>query len=281
MTAPELVIVGHFARDTVAGGWRPGGAVTYAGLAAHKLGIHVGVVTACADEEQLNGVFPGIPVQRVASSRTTIMQNEYGESGQRRQVVPAVGSPLACEDIPAAWRGALVLLAPIIGELPAASGSCITGDIAVGLQGFLRDRREDGTIAPREFDLSAIPPANLVFLSEDDLAADDRDRALAELSNVTPVVVVTRGPKGALVIQGSVTREIDAFPAAALDPTGAGDVFAAGFLAALLRDRDIAEAARWGAAAASFAVEGAGVSALPDREALERRLADHPGIELS
>lgn len=281
MTAPELVVVGHFARDTVPGGWRPGGAVTYAGLAAHRLGLTVGIVTACVADEPLDTVFCDIPVHRVASPRTTIMQNEYEASGERRQVVPAVGAPITCDDIPVAWRDALVLFAPIIGEVDSRAGDCITDDIAVGLQGFLRDRHEDGAVVPRPFDVGAIPSANFVFLSEEDLAREDRDRALAELANVAPVVVVTRGAEGASIIQGAVVRDIAAFPARVVDPTGAGDVFAAGFLAALRRGCDIAGAARWGSAAAAFAIESDGVAGLADRSALEIRLAAHPEIELS
>ena len=48
-----------------------------------------------------------------------------------------------------------------------------------------------------------------------------------------------------------------------MDPTGAGDVFAAAFLLALARGDDPVDAARLGAAAASIVVEGRGGDALP------------------
>jgi sugar/nucleoside kinase (ribokinase family) len=56
--------------------------------------------------------------------------------------------------------------------------------------------------------------------------------ALAALSERVPVVVVKRGAQGAIAID-SVTGErasAPALPVEALDPTGAGDVFAAGFV---------------------------------------------------
>lgn len=79
-------------------------------------------------------------------------------------------------------------------------------------------------------------------------------------------VVVTRGAHGADVItpDGSVT--VPAVPMAAVaDPTGAGDGFAAGFLAGLLRAGDRTRAAQLGAVVASFVLEAVGCQTnLPD-----------------
>jgi sugar/nucleoside kinase (ribokinase family) len=60
------------------------------------------------------------------------------------------------------------------------------------------------------------------------------------------------------------------YPAREVDPTGAGDVFAAAFLTGMARGLDPVEAARLGAAAASIAVEGRATESLG-------RLADAPG----
>jgi sugar/nucleoside kinase (ribokinase family) len=51
-------------------------------------------------------------------------------------------------------------------------------------------------------------------------------------------------------------------PAAEVDPTGAGDVFATAFLVSLARGDDLAAAGAFGAAAASIVVEGVGPAAL-------------------
>jgi len=70
------------------------------------------------------------------------------------------------------------------------------------------------------------------------------------------------------------TRRVGAHPAREVDPTGAGDAFAAAFLLALARGADPADAARLGAAAGSIAVEGEGADALPRlREEAEARAA--------
>ncbi|MEU3776784.1 PfkB family carbohydrate kinase [Streptomyces sp. NPDC032472] len=80
-------------------------------------------------------------------------------------------------------------------------------------------------------------------------------RAAAVLSERVPLVVVTRGPAGALVAQGGrVTAEVAAEPVRAVDSTGAGDAFTGGFLAARLAGAGPQEAARAGCRAAALAV---------------------------
>jgi sugar/nucleoside kinase (ribokinase family) len=58
-----------------------------------------------------------------------------------------------------------------------------------------------------------------------------------------------------------------------VDPTGAGDAFAAAYLIALDEGADPWQAARFAAAAASFVVEAVG-SVTPERAAVERRLRE-------
>ncbi|MFF5443753.1 carbohydrate kinase family protein [Streptomyces sp. NPDC012888] len=80
-------------------------------------------------------------------------------------------------------------------------------------------------------------------------------RAAARLSRRVPLVVVTRGPAGALVAEGgAVTAEVPAEPARAVDTTGAGDAFTGGFLAARLAGAGAADAARAGCRAGALAV---------------------------
>ena len=63
-----------------------------------------------------------------------------------------------------------------------------------------------------------------------------------------------------------------ALPRTEVDPTGAGDVFAAAFLVRYQETGDPLEAAAFGACAASCAVEGVGTSTLGDRAEVEQRL---------
>jgi len=91
MSTPELLVVGHVARDLTKSGWRPGGAVTYAAHAAARLGVSVAVVTACGPDIDPEAIFGDIPFVAVPSAESTVMENRYTPEG-RRQRVPAVAS---------------------------------------------------------------------------------------------------------------------------------------------------------------------------------------------
>jgi len=68
------------------------------------------------------------------------------------------------------------------------------------------------------------------------------------------------------------SHEIASLPRTEVDPTGAGDVFAAAFLLRYHETGDLPEAGAFGACAASCVVEGVGVSALGDRAEVSRRM---------
>jgi sugar/nucleoside kinase (ribokinase family) len=91
--------------------------------------------------------------------------------------------------------------------------------------------------------------------------------------------VVTHGPRGATVYHGGEVRHLPTRPAHEVDPTGAGDVFAAAFLVRLheiLLERGVEdpwEAAHFANVVASFSVEGIGYSAIPQRAQVEAYLA--------
>lgn len=77
-----------------------------------------------------------------------------------------------------------------------------------------------------------------------------------DLLQLTEIIVATLGEKGALVISKDGEDKIPAVKVQqALDPTGAGDAFRAGFIKGLILNKDILTAAKMGAVSASFCVE--------------------------
>ena len=85
------------------------------------------------------------------------------------------------------------------------------------------------------------------------------DEALDALRAEGVLGAVTRSEKGCVVVDGDQTWEVPAFPIAKLvDTTGAGDMFAAGFLAGLARGRDMTTCGRLGALAAAEIIQHLG-----------------------
>ena len=104
---------------------------------------------------------------------------------------------------------------------------------------------------------------DLVFANERELHSlyetADFDTALEALRNDARLAVVTRSEKGCLVVSREGTDAVPANPIDRLvDATGAGDLFAAGFLVGLSRGADNRTAARLGALAAAEVIQHLG-----------------------
>jgi sugar/nucleoside kinase (ribokinase family) len=113
---------------------------------------------------------------------------------------------------------------------------------------------------------------DLLFANESELKSlyqtADFDSAIAVLSKDAKLAVVTRSEKGALVVTREKTEAIDAFPVdEVIDTTGAGDLFAAGFLHGFARGLPHATSARLGALAAAEVISHLG--ARPERRLTE------------
>jgi sugar/nucleoside kinase (ribokinase family) len=109
---------------------------------------------------------------------------------------------------------------------------------------------------------------DLLFCNESELHSlyqtADFDTAVAALRSDTRRAVVTRGVNGCIVVEGRQTTEAPAFPVeTVVDTTGAGDLFAAGFLFGTARELGDDRAARLGALAAAEVISHLG--ARPER----------------
>lgn len=85
-------------------------------------------------------------------------------------------------------------------------------------------------------------------------------------------VVLKPGREGCLVANREDNLEVPALPAQAIDTTGAGDCWDAGFLAALASGEDLPAAARVGNACAAFCIEAVrGATGVPKYAAVRQR----------
>jgi sugar/nucleoside kinase (ribokinase family) len=122
-------------------------------------------------------------------------------------------------------------------------------------------------------DLLRTGTVDLVFANEHELRSlyETADFAVATLAlqKDAKLAVVTRSEKGCVVV---TPEEIHAVPAAPVelvsDVTGAGDLFAAGFLVGLARDKDHRLAAHLGALAAAEVIQHIGARPAVSLQAL-------------
>jgi adenosine kinase len=104
---------------------------------------------------------------------------------------------------------------------------------------------------------------DLVFANESELKSlyqtADFDTAVKALRNDVKLAAVTRSEKGCVVISRESHESVSAAPIEKfVDATGAGDLFAAGFLTGLARDQDHRNCARLGAIAAAEVIQHLG-----------------------
>lgn len=271
---PDYVVVGHVTRDLDAqGGWRAGGTATYAALTAARLGVRVGVLTAAVPGTiGLEGQ-DGIEVSLCSSPESTTFENFYLD-GHREQYVRAVATPLVPEQLPAAWRLAPVVhLGPIAQEVDIRFLEAFE-EALVGVtpQGWLRAWDADGRVRAVRFthEEQLLQRADAIILSLEDLGGDRG--WLERLASAATLLVETRGREGAVIFQRGLATHVPAFWAQEVDPTGAGDVFAAAFLLRYRECRDPVDAARFANCVASFVVEAPGATNLPTRPQVSRRL---------
>jgi len=110
---------------------------------------------------------------------------------------------------------------------------------------------------------------DILFANEAEAASmgqvNDVEEAIARLAEVVPTLVVTRSENGATAVSNGRRADVPAEPIDRLvDTTGAGDLFAAGFLAGEARGLGLEASLRLGAIAAAEVIQHYG--ARPERD---------------
>jgi 2-dehydro-3-deoxygluconokinase len=212
-------------------------------------------------------VDPGRPTGMIIKERRTSASTRvwYRRAG-------SAGSRLRPDDLdPDVLQGAGVL--HVTGITPALGGSAYAA-VRTGVE-LAREAR-----VPVSFDLNyraalwssseaapvlkeLIGQADIVFATEDEarLVSDGNGPAelAAALAQLGPSqVAIKLGERGAVVRVDGTTHEVPAEPVVMIDPVGAGDAFAAGYLAELWRGTDTNTRLRTAARAGAFAVAVSG-----------------------
>ena len=237
----RIAVIGNLARDVVAGAApRAGGGVLYGALALARLGADAAAAAACAESDRPLLVPPleasGLPVTWHPSRTSAAFAFHYDED-DRVMTLEGVGEPWTPEQALAAADDARyvhvgALVRTDFPERTLAALSTGGRTVLVDAQGLVRTPelgplRKDGEIG------DVLRHVTILKLNEGEaavIAGGTEVEALRSLG--VPEVVLTLGSRGSLVVTQSTEDTVPAAPIdARVDPTGAGDSFAAAYLA--------------------------------------------------
>ncbi len=119
---------------------------------------------------------------------------------------------------------------------------------------------------------------DILFANEDEIQAlagvAHFESAVAAVKDKVETLVVTRSEKGAIATRGGERADVAAEPVSAVvDTTGAGDLFAAGFLAGYTSGKSLEQSLKLGAIAAAEVISHYGARPEADLKALAGELA--------
>lgn len=233
----DYLIVGHVCRDLTPAGPVPGGTAMYSARVAQALGARTAVLTSVGPGFELEPVLPDIAVECVPAAQTTTFENVYTPAG-RQQTVHAVAKTMTAGDVPAAWqRASIVHLGPIVHEIDEGMVRLFSNSlVGVTPQGWFRRWGEDGRVSVGDWPgvAEVLPLAAAVIVSPEDLPYAG---LLDEIRELAPVVVLTQQAGGCKVFHRDEMRDVPAPAVEEINPTGAGDVFAAAFFVRLYQTK--------------------------------------------
>lgn len=270
----DYLLIGHISVDQIPPDLRLGGTVTYAGLTARALGLRVGIVTSWANEVPL-GPLQDLPIASFPTDRSTTFENIYSDNN-RIQYLRHIAPGLDFYQIPEPWRAAsIVHLGPIAQEVePGLVRNFPDALVGVTPQGWMRAWKPDGKVYNQDW-----PEASFVLqrsaaavISTNDVAQDES--RIDELAASCKVLAVTEGSLGARLYWNGDVRRFRAPKVNEIDPTGAGDIFAAAFFTRLFQTHDPWEAARFAVLLGAISVTRPGLQGIPTPEEIKDCLVE-------
>ena len=271
---PRLLAIGHVTWDRLQGQTVLGGSVTYATQTARKLGWEAAALTSAGPDFDPARDLPGVTTFLARGDATTRFVNNYGEGGARTQVLSSRAGDVVLSLVPEEWRNPdVLLLGGVAAEIHGRAAEAFAAEVVgANAQGWVRAFGPGGEVTPCEWQR---PDENLagvhaLFLSEHDIpGALRRSR---DLLSFVPMIAVTSGWRGLSLVTRDGIEQVPGFPRTEVDPTGAGDVFAATFLMRYQETGNPSEAAVFSCCAASCVVEGVAATTLGDRAEILRRV---------
>jgi fructokinase len=247
-----------------------GGSAANTCAVAAGLGARVAYLGRVADD-QLGAVFrhdiaasgvhfPTAPlIGGAPTARSMILVTPDGQRTMNTFLGACVAFGVEQVDAAAVADSAVVYLEGYLFDEPAAQAAfrraaalahAAGREVALSLSDpFCVDRHRDAfrELVRAHIDILFANEAEICSLYEEGAFADAAERARGEVA----LAALTRGEQGSVVLRGDERAEVAAEPTTVVDTTGAGDAYAAGFLAAYTAGRGLAACGRLGSIAAA------------------------------
>jgi 1D-myo-inositol 3-kinase len=264
-----VAVIGNLACDVVDGGSpRVGGGPYYAARGLRLLNRPAGIVTKLAERDRDLLLPPlvtlGVPVTWRSAPSTARFGIRY-EGEERRMSLDELGEPWTPQDVESWAARALrdvewVQVAPLAqGEFPPETLAALARGrrLLLDAQGLVRRAHVGPLELAPDADPAVLRHLAVLKLSEEEamaLVGGIDEAALRDLG--VPEIVVTLGSRGALVLADGRLTPAPTRPLEDVDPTGAGDAFAAGYVSARSSGHAPLAAARKANALAGAFLEG-------------------------
>ncbi|TET35218.1 MAG: hypothetical protein E3J69_05565 [Anaerolineales bacterium] len=273
----DYLIIGHVSKDLTADGPTLGGTATYSSLTAKALGKRAAIVTSVGPDLDLHPL-SGVSIHMVPSQDSTIFANEY-LPGERLQSIRTTAASLTSTDVPDKWRDApIVHIAPIANEIDYSILNIFPQAlICLTPQGWLRRWGPSGEVWLKNWEIiqEQISHAGVVVFSSEDLQGNED--TMDQISRFCEILAITDGSRGARIFWADEWRHIPAPVTQEIDPTGAGDIFAAAFFIFLNDGHSPWTAARLANHLAAISVSRSGIASIP--RSSEVKLVERTVIE--
>ncbi len=294
MQKKRLVTIGHIVNDT-----EPidhlGGPVSYAAVAATRLGYETHIITKCPPNHPYISVLKEYGISSVVVlpsqlQNITTNRNIYDDQGYKKQYKLAQQEKITPKDLMGIPKTLLqdsqILIGSDTGEVDEVLFPYLAdfGTVSVIAQGYFRNVTKNKMVLPQTWtgDKKYMSSVNTVIFGDEDIMVDGKvdERMLEQIIMKPHITAFTIGIKGSMIFtRNGETRKIIAFPVKAdeiKDFNGAGDIYAIAFITRLAESRNIHEAAVFASLFAGLKLMGfggIGIDSIPTKEQMESFLS--------
>ncbi len=270
----KYLAIGHCCHDKVGDSFILGGTSSYASMLAKHLGANTSLLTSVGDDFLFRNEFESrdIEIHNVKAAETTVFENKYVE-GQRAQTISGRAEAITAHDFESIGKAFdVVQVSPIADEVEFDLLSRL-GENTLTLatpQGWLRQWDGEGKVSYKEIDWSRLAEVDFVIISEEDVP--DLSQHLSNIKNTVKGLIVTKGEKGSVMYANKVEAHFPAYPTKMVDPTGAGDTFATGFIMRYAQTQEVVASMIFANCLASICIEHQGTKFFEHIVEVEQRM---------